>query len=71
MRQKRLESILISFSNKSGVGIIILGIYENRDYDVVEIYDSDNIQKKIKNQCNDMEPPVRASFNLLATKVAY
>ena len=61
----KLYDTLSSFSNKSGGGIIILGIDENRDYDVVGIYDSDDIQKKIKNQCNDMEPPVRASFNLL------
>lgn len=61
----KLYDTLSSFSNKSGGGIIILGVDENRDYDIVGIYDSDDIQKKIKNQCNEMEPAVRARFNLL------
>ncbi|WP_370832460.1 ATP-binding protein [Clostridium sp.] len=65
MINPKLYDTLSSFSNKPGGGIIILGIDENRDYDVVGIYDPEDIQKKVKNQCNDMEPAVRANFNLL------
>ena len=48
----KLYDTLSSFSNKSGGGIIIFGIDENRDYDVVGIYDADDLQKIIKNKCN-------------------
>lgn len=61
----KLYDTLSSFSNKSGGGIIIFGIDENRDYDIVGIYNADALQKGIKNQCNEMQPPVRANFNLL------
>ncbi|WP_367116031.1 RNA-binding domain-containing protein [Clostridium sp.] len=42
----KLYDTLSSFSNKPGGGIIILGIDENRDYDVVGIYDPEDIQKR-------------------------
>lgn len=64
----KLYDTLSSFSNRSGGGIILLGIDENKDYDIVGVYDPEDIQKKIKNQCNEMEPLVRASFNLLKWK---
>lgn len=61
----KLYDTLSSFSNRSGGGIIILGIDEKKEFDVVGIYDNDELQKQVKNQCNEMMPSVRASFNLV------
>lgn len=61
----KLYDTLSSFANRSGGGIIIFGIDENKDYDVTGIYDADDLQKQVKNQCNDMMPKIRASFNLM------
>ena len=56
---KRLYDSLSSFSNQDEGGIIIFGIDEKQDYKEVGVYDPQDIQKKINEQCLQMEPVVR------------
>ena len=49
---------LSAFSNAEG-GIIIFGIDENDNYKLVNVYDVQDCQTKICEQCKEMEPEVR------------
>lgn len=60
----RLFDTLSSFSNQDSGGIIIFGIDENADFSVVGVYDPQDLQKKVIEQCNQMEPAVRALFTV-------
>ena len=48
-----------SFSNQDEGGIIIFGVDEKQNFKEVGVYDSQDIQKKINEQCLQMEPIVR------------
>lgn len=61
---KRLFDTLSSFSNQDNGGIIIFGIDENADFAPVGVYDAQDLQKKVTEQCNQMEPAVRALFTV-------
>lgn len=56
---QRLYDSLSSFSNQDEGGIIIFGVDEEQDYKEVGVYDPQDIQKKINEQCLQMEPVVR------------
>lgn len=56
---QHLYDSLSSFSNQDEGGIIIFGIDEKQDYREVGVYDPQDIQKKINEQCLQMEPVVR------------
>lgn len=56
---KRLYDTLSSFSNQDDGGIIIFGIDEKNDYRESGVYDAQDLQKKINEQCLQMEPVVR------------
>ena len=56
---KHLYDSLSSFSNQDDGGIIIFGVDEKQNYKEVGVYDSQDIQKKINEQCLQMEPIVR------------
>lgn len=59
---KRLYDTLSSFSNQDTGGILIFGLDEKQDFKAVGVYDLQELQKKVTEQCNQMEPPVRAVF---------
>lgn len=59
---KRLYDTFSSFSNQDGGGTILFGVDENQSYKPVGVYDLQSLQKKVTEQCNQMEPPVRAVF---------
>ena len=59
---KRLYDTLSSFSNQDTGGIILFGLNEQTNFDPVGVYDLQDLQKKVTEQCNQMEPPVRAVF---------
>lgn len=61
---KRLYDTLSSFSNQDSGGVILFGIDETAGFKVVGIYDAQDIQKKVTEQCQQMEPPVRAVFTI-------
>lgn len=56
---KHLYDSLSSFSNQDEGGIIIFGVDEKQNYKEVGVYDPQDIQKKINEQCLQMEPAVR------------
>lgn len=56
---RRLYDTLSAFSNQDDGGTIIFGIDENNGYDPCGVYDPQDLQKKIAEQCMQMEPPVR------------
>ena len=59
---KRLYDTLSSFSNQDGGGIILFGLDETKEFAPVGVYDLQDLQKKVTEQCNQMMPPVRAVF---------
>ena len=62
---KHLYDTLSSFSNQDDGGIIIFGVDEKQNYKEVGVYDPQDIQKKINEQCLQMEPVVRPLITVL------
>jgi len=60
----RLYDTLSSFSNQDDGGVIIFGVDESDDYKVKGVYDPQDLQKKVTEQCKQMEPAVRALFTV-------
>lgn len=60
----RLFDTLSSFSNQDEGGILIFGIDETENYAVKGVYDAHDLQKKVTEQCKQMEPTVRALFTV-------
>ena len=60
----RLYDTLSSFSNQDSGGVIIFGIDETSDFEIVGVYDAQDLQKKVTEQCKQMEPSVRALFTV-------
>ena len=60
----RLFDTLSSFSNQDDGGIIIFGIDEADNYSVKGVYDAQDLQKRVTEQCKQMEPQVRALFTI-------
>ena len=56
---KRLYDSLSSFSNQDEGGVIVFGVDEKQNYKEVGVYDPQDIQKKINEQCLQMEPVIR------------
>lgn len=61
---ERLYDTLSSFSNQDDGGVIIFGLYESNGFEITGVNDVQNLQKKVMEQCNQMEPPVRAVFTV-------
>ena len=59
---KRLYDTLSSFSNQDMGGTILFGIDEEAGFALVGVYDLQDLQKRVTEQCNQMNPPVRAVF---------
>ena len=62
---QHLYDSLSSFSNQDEGGIIVFGIDEKQDYKEVGVYDPQDIQKKINEQCLQMEPIVRPLLTVI------
>lgn len=60
----RLFDTLSSFSNQDDGGILIFGVDEKDDYTVCGVYDAQDLQKKVTEQCKQMEPTVRTLFTI-------
>lgn len=60
----KLYDTLSSFSNQDDGGIIIFGLDEKRGFLITGVYDAQDLQKKVMEQCQSMEPPVRALFTV-------
>ena len=59
---KRLYDTLSSFSNQDTGGTLLFGIDESNGFVLTGVYDLQDLQKKVTEQCNQMIPPVRAVF---------
>ena len=59
---KRLYDTLSSFSNQNSGGTIVFGIDENAGFSVCGVYDVQDLQHRIAQQCAEMSPVVRALF---------
>ena len=56
---KKLFDTLSSFSNQDDGGVIVFGINEEFGYKECGVYDPHDLQKKVNEQCLQMEPVVR------------
>ena len=65
---QKLYDTLSSFSNQDGGGTILFGLDEAQGFEAVGVYDLQDLQKKVTEQCNQMEPPVRAVFTVAETE---
>ena len=61
---QRLYDTLSSFSNQDTGGTIVFGIDEKQGFVPVGVYDLQDLRKNVTEQCNQMEPPVRAVFTV-------
>ena len=61
---RRLYDTLSAFSNQDSGGIIVFGLDEQTGFSVVGVYDVQDLQKHVTEQCLQMEPPVRAVFTI-------
>jgi len=55
----RIYETLSAFSNSEG-GVIVFGINENSGFILEGVYNSQDLQTRISEQCKEMEPEVRA-----------
>ena len=62
----RLYDTLSSFSNQDSGGVIIFGLSEDKDFATVGVYDAQDLQKKVAEQCKQMEPVVRPLFTVVS-----
>ena len=60
----RLFDTLSSFSNQDEGGVIVFGLDEKEDFAIKGVYDPQDLQKKVTEQCKQMEPSVRALFSI-------
>ncbi len=60
----KVINTLSSFSNQNSGGVIIFGIDENSNYETVGVYDAQDLQHQISEQCKQMQPSVRALFTV-------
>lgn len=60
----RLYDTLSGFANQDEGGIIVFGIDESKNFNIVGVYDAQDLQNKVTEQCNQMSPCVRALFTV-------
>lgn len=60
---EKFYDTLSSFSNRDDGGIIIFGIDEKQNFEKCGVYDIQDIQQKITEQCDSMTPKVRPLFS--------
>ena len=59
---ERLYDTLSSFSNRDDGGVIIFGVDERNNFDLCGVYDLQDIQQKITEQCDSMTPRCALCF---------
>lgn len=61
---ERLYDTLSGFSNQEEGGVIVFGVDEKAGYEVCGVYDAQDLQHRVGEQCKQMEPVVRAVFTV-------
>ncbi len=56
----KIRETLSSFSNQDDGGILLFGVDEANDFALVGVYDAADLQKRVMEECEQMEPRVRA-----------
>jgi len=64
----RLFDTLSSFSNQDDGGVILFGLAETANYEVVGVYDTQDLQHKVNEQCKQMQPAIRPLFTVADMK---
>lgn len=59
---RRLYDTLSSFSNQDDGGVILFGIDEGSEFSLIGVYDAQELQKRVMEQCEQMTPVVRPVF---------
>lgn len=67
----RIYDTLSSFSNSSEGGTIIFGIDEKNNFDLCGVYDLQDLQQKVTEQCDSMTPKVRPLFSYVEISKKY
>jgi ATP-dependent DNA helicase RecG len=60
----KLYDTLSSFSNQDGGGIMLFGLDEKNGFESVGVYDAQDLQHRVAEQCKQMEPFVRPVFTV-------
>ena len=60
----KIYDTLSSFSNQDDGGIMIFGVTDKPDFEIVGVYDAEDVQRKIMESCDQMEPKVRALITM-------
>ncbi|MCD8010127.1 MAG: putative DNA binding domain-containing protein [Lachnospiraceae bacterium] len=60
----RLYDSLSSFSNQEEGGVILFGLDEKKDFEAVGVYDIQDLQHRVAEQCKQMQPEVRPLFTV-------
>ena len=68
---KHLYDSLSGFSNQDDGGIIVFGVDEKQNFKEVGVYDPQDIQKKINEQCLQMEPVIRPQITVVEKNDKY
>jgi len=58
----KLYPTLSSFSNQDNGGIILFGLDEKNGFEIVGVYNPQDLQKQVVEQCKQMEPTVHPLF---------
>jgi ATP-dependent DNA helicase RecG len=61
---KRLFDTLSGFANQRGGGILLFGLEEETGFRVVGVYDPQDLQTKVNEQCKQMSPVLRPLFTM-------
>ena len=59
---KRLYDTLSAFSNQDSGGTFLFGMDEEKGFEAVGVYDVQDLQKRVNEQCKQMVPPIRPVF---------
>lgn len=68
---KRLYDTLSAFSDQDDGGIVLFGVDESKDYKEVGVYDPQDLQNKVNEQCLQMEPVIRPVLTVLERPCYY
>ncbi len=60
----RLYDSLSGFSNQDNGGILLFGLDEKKHFKIVGVYDAQDLQHRVAEQCKQMEPEVRPLFTV-------
>jgi ATP-dependent DNA helicase RecG len=60
----KLFDTLSAFSNQDNGGVILFGVAEAEGYEVLGVYDPQDLQQRVAEQCKQMQPAVRPLFTV-------